>query len=81
MVSEEDKANSSTLSNLFSSVFTCEDATNLPSLDVVSKLKGNTVTDVRVTTDAVKEKLNKLDIGKVQGPDKIPAKVLKELST
>ena len=29
----------------------------------------------------MKEKLNKLDIGKAQGPDKIPAKVLKELST
>ena len=60
VVSEEDKGNS--LNNLFSSVFTCEHY-NLPSLDMASKSKGNTVTDVRVTPDAVKEKLNKLDIG------------------
>ena len=37
-------------------------------------------TEVRVTVEAVKKKLKNLDINKAQGPDKVPAKVLKELS-
>ena len=38
------------------------------------------VAKIRVTPDAVTKLLNKLNKDKTQGPDKIPPRVLKELS-
>ena len=77
-VSDEEKAE--TLNAFFSSVFTDEDKTNVPILSEGEYSKGVTATDIIVTPDAVRKKLNGLDASKAQGPDRIPPRVLKELS-
>ena len=75
-----DKDKADTLNNYFSTVFTVEDTSSIPSLEKCSKSDGFSLQDMRVTPDAVKKKLRELDSNKAQGPDQIPPKVLKELS-
>jgi len=78
-VSDQDKAE--TLNNFFSSVFTDEDTSNIPDLSDCSLSDGISVSDIIITPEAVKNKLKDLDVTKAQGPDGIPSRVLKELST
>ena len=53
---------------------------NIPNFYPNEFSSGVSISDLRVTPEAVTKKLNKLDPSKAQGPDKIPARVLKELS-
>ena len=78
-VTDEEKAD--TLNSFFASVFTSEDTSNIPDLDEGIYSKGNTIPDIRVTPNAVKNKLLNLNPNKAQGPDGIPSRVLKELSS
>ena len=57
-----------------------EDKGNLPKFDTAEKSNGCTITDLRVTPNAVQNKLAGLDPNKANGPDNIPARLLKELS-
>ena len=75
---DEDKAN--TLNAFFSSVFTKENTDNVPQLDDCSRSGGIGIAEILVTPEAVKKKLQELNPGKAQGPDKIPPRVLKELA-
>ena len=72
--SDEDKAN--VLNEYFASVFTKENLNNIPDYTPHSV----NICDIRVTPTAVQKKLSKLDPSKAQGPDKIPSRILKELS-
>jgi hypothetical protein len=76
-VTDEHKAN--ILNTFFSSVFTRENITNLPNIELASRSNGAMLSDVLITPQAVKEKLCKLDASKAFGPDGIPPRVLKEL--
>ena len=77
-VTNIDKAN--TLNSYFSTVFVQENVNTLPKTELGDKSKGIILSEIRVTPEAIIEKLNKLNKGKVQGPDKVPPKVLMELS-
>ena len=77
-VTNIDKAN--TLNNYFSTVFVQENVNTLPKTELGDKSKGIILSEIRVTPEAILEKLNKLNKGKAQGPDKVPPKVLMELS-
>ena len=73
--SEEEKAN--VLNDFFSSVFTKEDISHIPTLP--NRSNDTFMTDIIVTQQAVMDKLKKLDPNKAMGPDKIPPIILKEL--
>lgn len=75
---DAEKAN--ILNDYFSSVFTRENVTNLPYVSEGENSGGATLKEVIVTPDAVKEKLQKLDVNKACGPDGIPPRVLRELA-
>ena len=77
-VSDEDKAN--VLNQFFSSVYTREEKHNLPDREEASRSSGTTIIDICITPQAVENKLKDLNVCKAQGPDGIPARVLKELS-
>lgn len=77
---ETDEGKAEVLNSFFSSVFTKEDLSNVPVLETGCRSEGRLLTDVQVTPGAVRAKLSKLNPSKAQGPDKIPPKVLKELS-
>ena len=77
-VSDKDKAD--VLNSFFSSVFTQENMHNIPHLEEGSRSENTFLMDILITPQAVAEKLKELDINKAQGPDKIPPRVLKELS-
>ena len=77
-VSNIDKAN--TLNEYFSTVFIRENVDDMPPENEGLHTNGAFVTELRVTPDAVTKLLNKLNKDKAQGPDKIPPRVLKELS-
>ena len=76
----EDHDKASILNKYFASVFTKENMNNIPNFYPNEFSSGVSISDLRVTPEAVTKKLNKLDPSKAQGPDKIPARVLKELS-
>ena len=76
-VTDSEKAE--TLNNFFSSVFTRENLDNLPQMTKSLNLEGISLSEIRVTPMVVEAKLKNLDPSKAQGPDKIPAKILKEL--
>ena len=77
-VSNIDKAN--TLNEYFSTVFIRENVDDMPPENEGLHTNGVFVSELRVTPDAVTKLLNKLNKDKAQGPDKIPPRVLKELS-
>ena len=77
-VTNAEKAN--TLNEFFSSVFIPENLIDLPVTELGDKSKGIILTDLRITPDAVFDKLLKLNKGKAQGPDEVPPRVLLELS-
>ena len=68
------------LNAFFSSVFTREDTNNVPEAKEGTKSKNIYLTDIVITPIAVKDKLKQLNNCKVQGPDGIPPRVLKEVS-
>ena len=76
--SDEDKAN--ILNKYFASVFTNENTNNTPKSTPNELSNGISISEIRVTPEAVANKLRKIDPTKAQGPDKIPSKILKELS-
>ena len=76
----EDKDKASILNKYFASVFTKENMNNIPDFYPNEFSNGVSISDLRVTPEAVAKKLKELDPSKAQGPDKIPARVLKELS-
>ena len=76
VVSDADKED--VLNTSFSSVFTRENTTNIPHIEVGERSGGITLTDIKVTPKAVQVKLNKPK--KAQGPDQAPPRVPKELS-
>ena len=78
-VTETEKAD--TLNKFFASVYTKENSSDIPNLEESSRSKGITISDLRVTPKAVEDKLKALETSKAQGPDGIPPKVLKELSS
>ena len=53
---------------------------DLPDTVLGEKSNGIILTDLRITPDAVFDKLLKLNKGKAQGPDEVPPRVLLELS-
>ena len=76
-VTNAEKAN--TLNELFSSVFIQENLNDLPDTVLGEKPNRIMFTDLRITPDAVLDKLLKLNKGKAQGPDEVPPRVLLEL--
>ena len=75
-----DKDKAETLNEFFSSVFTNENKNNIPNLAPGEYSNGAFLSEIIVTPKAVEKKLHELNPDKAQGPDKIPPKVLKELS-
>ena len=75
---DQDKAE--TLNKFFASVFTREDVSSVPPLEEGSRSQGIFISEARVTPTAVEDRLKKLNTKKAQGPDKVPARVLSELS-
>ena len=63
-----------TLNKAFKSVFTIEDLHSLPFLP------DSTMQDICITKPGVYDILSQLDLHKAEGPDGIPARVLKELA-
>ena len=63
------------LNNQFTSVFTTENSTNMPS-------KGNSpfqpMKDIKISEKGVEKALNRLNPSKANGPDKVPVRILKE---
>lgn len=80
-LTDTDQEKAETLNSFFSKVFTRETRSNLPTTELGSKSSGALLTDIIVTKQAVKEKLNNLKPNKAQGPDNLPPRVLKELSS
>ena len=76
-----DKDKADALNEYFSSVFTREDISSLPEVEKDLKFKDYSLTDILITKEAVEIKLRKLDASKAKGPDQIPPKILKELSS
>ena len=53
---------------------------NVPLVDKGELSDGVLLTDIIITPMAIKQKLMKINPCKSQGPDKVPGRVLKELS-
>ena len=77
----DDKIAANMMNEYFASVFTVEDISNIPeptklfeSMSEISKLKS-----IEITEEDVKNKLDKLKVGKSPGPDEIHPKFLYEL--
>ena len=72
--SDTEKAN--ILQNQFSSVFTKETTSNLPSLP---RRTSNKVSQLEITKTMVEKEIEKLNTNKSMGPDEIHPRTLKEL--
>ncbi len=73
-----DSEKAETLNNFFSSVFTEEDTTNMPSMNTVHD--GDPMKNITVNESMVKKRLKKLKVNKSAGPDGLHPKFLKEIS-
>ena len=67
-----------TLNQQFSSVFTDENIDNMPQMEEIHIT--NPLTDITITTEMVKKKLDKLRTDKSPGPDEVHPLILKQLS-
>ena len=76
---ENDFEKAETLNSFFASVFTREDKTNVPNMQSSERSDGKALPDIIITPLAVQNKLKNLNPNKSQGPDRVPARVLKEL--
>ena len=74
-----DSEMSDVLNKYFCTVFTLENTTDLPTAPLTYSGE-NKLTDIYVTTQIVEQKICKLNKYKSQGPDKIPARIIKELA-
>jgi hypothetical protein len=63
------------LNNQFTSVFTTENTTNMPSKGT-SQFKP--MKDIKISEKGVEKALNRLKPSKTTGPDKVPVRILKE---
>jgi hypothetical protein len=80
-VADTDKKKAETLNEFFASVFTRETLDNVPDLELGSKASGRLMKDnIDFSPEMIEKKLKELNPNKAQGPDEIPARVLKELS-
>ena len=79
-LSESDQEKANTLNDFFSDVFTREKMDNVPHIETAQWSNGELLKNVEISKESVKLKLNKLNPNKAQGPDAIPARMLKELS-
>ena len=77
-LTKSDKEKAEILDSFFSSVFTEEDTNNIPTLSL--RNKDMFLSDLIITKEAVKDKLNCLNTNKSMGPDGIPSIILKSLS-
>ena len=75
-----DKEKADTLNVFFSSVFTRENNTNMPILEAGLYSKNVFLPNLIFTPKAIEDKMNNLNVSKSQGPDMLPARLLKELS-
>ena len=66
------------LNDYFFSIFTKEDTSVMPSLDPT--LLTPSMGKVIVTSNGIQKLLNALNVNKAGGPDKLPTRILKELS-
>ena len=64
------------LNKAFCSVFTKEDNQNCPTCQIFQD--SSIISDIYFTENMVREKINKLKSTSAPGPDKIPARFLKE---
>ncbi len=71
----DDQQMASILNQSFCSVFTREDTNNVP---FCPQLSNGIIRDIVFDQNEVKEKILKLKPGTAQGPDKIPARILKD---
>ena len=78
-IAETDVEKAEMLNNFFASVFTHEDFTDAPTLDV--DWSGETLEDIVFTAHEVTEKLKELNPGKSVGPDNLHPALLKELAS
>ena len=76
-VVQEERAMVDLFNEFFSSVFTREDVSIIPELQ--QQNQGDMLSEVKITTKKVKEKIRKLRKGAAAGPDKIGSKLLHEL--
>ena len=75
-VSDSEKAE--VLNNFFSSVFTEENKDNIPPFDCRSDKE---VSNISISVDDMRKKLDKLNVSKSCGPDGMHPRLVKELST
>ena len=75
---DTEKAN--VLNDFLSSVFTCEDANNIPNFDC-GRNDIKLINNVSINEDMMLKALNSLDVSKSPGPDEVHPRVLKELAT
>jgi hypothetical protein len=77
-VASTDQEKAEALNNFFSSVFTIEDSSNLPSIE--ETICQSNLKEMVFTEEIVKKQLDKLKCDKTPGPDGIHPKVLREMS-
>ena len=76
-LTKNDGEKAEVLSEFFSSVFTREPDTNVPTLE--PKSFNETLDTIMITKQEVKKKLDKVKIDKSQGPDDVHPRILREL--
>ena len=74
-MTKNDAEKAEVLSEFFSSVFTCEPDTNIPTLEP-KNFNEPFIDAIMVTKQEIKKKLDKVKIDKSQGPDDVHPRLL-----